>query len=261
MSQNAYILLHGLFFLEYQGSTLVVTTPTVMDHDCRVGNPEDDARLKPAPQYPNNVFHWENTTLSGGSAVVFPDELFSFSKNEAGTGDITDDATQFRFRLVLPRPLEIIALRQGDRSDFPAKSGSVWTSIINHSKSLNLGLVMCLRFRGTFDPQFSTTNRCHFYAESDCPTNLDHTNDAYASAAKMFSKTFDLKIDPDPNPLPPRIPPLSPAVEDLALGDLQNRDEDEFALFEFFAQDAGIHCPLTLSVNVANCGQFGVLNP
>lgn len=262
MGQNAYILLHGLFFLEYKGPVLFVTAPTVMDHDYRIGNPEDGANLKATPPLPNNIVHWENTTLKGGSAVGFPEELFCFSKKEANTGDITDDQSKFTFRLVLPRPIEIIALRQGDRSDFPAKPGNIWTSIVNHSKSLrslDLGLVMCLRYQGTFDPLFSTTNRCHIYAECDCPADLNHTNDAYASAAKMFSGNFDLQVDPNPITFPPSISPLSPAIENLNLSELQNRDQDEFALTEFFRQAAGINCPLTLSVNVANCGQFGVL--
>jgi hypothetical protein len=271
---NIYILLHGLFFLEYKPDDLLYVTapfipsqtsppPPLMGHDYRIGNPEDGPSLQKVP--PNAVLYWTGK-LKGTPRNDFPDQMLQFHKGEAGTGDISDDPTQFAFRLILPSPDNIFPLRKGQRSDLPViKTGSVWSNITKHFPSEpHMALVTCLQYHGDSEPSGSNTNRCHFYAEGDCPEDVPHANHAYDEAKRIFSVGFDLKLKQGSG-TPTTVPVLPPAVEDARLTDLKGRDQDEFSLADFFANASGIKCPPPShspleGVNVANCGQFGVLS-
>ena len=265
---NTYILLHGLFFLEYKSNDILYVTapfvppqsfppPPLVGHDYRIGNPEDGAGLHRVP--PNTVLHWTQK-LRGRPKNDFPDDMLQFRKGESGTGDITDDPTRFAFRLVLPCPFDIFALRRGNRSDLPVDASSkVWSSITAHASSSLMALVTCLHYEADSEPSGSNTNRCHFYAESDCPEDVPHANHAYGETSKMFSKGFDLRLKKGSS-TPTTVRVLPPAVDDPRLVDLQGRDQDEASLAELLP--GTVKCPPPQfpaeGINVANCGQLGV---
>lgn len=259
MIVNIYVLLHGLLFMEYKDDLLYITAPYVparlaplpplMAHNYRFGNPEDGSNLRKIPQ--NSIFDWRYQ-LTGDKAKEFPREILQFSKKDAETGDIWDDRMKFAFRLILPAPFEIVPLRKGDRYEFPVYTDrKVWSSIAKHG-SPKMALVTCLHYQGESDPSGSNTNRCHFYAECDRLEDVRHTNYAYDNTKTMFTKGFDLQLHEDATNLP-LVSAVPPALDDPKLTDLENRDKDEYSLAE-------LPKPAT-AVNVANCGQFGVLNP
>lgn len=263
---NIYILLQGLFFLEYKSNPnrLFVTAPIITGsglrgHAYRMGNPDNVANLAKIP--PNTVIDWSGQ-LQGGWRNSFPSEMHQFYKIESGTGDITDDATQFAFRLILQYPVEIYALRKGDRTKMRFIPGVLQSSIDHHSSPFSISLVTCLEYQGLSDPSGSGTNRCHFYAESYCAEDVSHVNSAYMQCGRLFSGGFNLQLDEDWGD-PPKISAKGPAEDDPRLADLKGRDCDEDDLSEFFALATNIKCPPphVAGVNVANCGQFGVLNP
>jgi hypothetical protein len=264
---NIYILLQGLFFFEYKSnpSCLYVTTPVVKGtvstrHDYRYGNPEDKGKLKQIDMH--KVFDWRKDLKGNPDYKSFP-SLLQFSKTEAKTGNITDNCSEFAFRLILPRPWMIYPLRKGNRSDFrPNVSKYVWKSINNHSDLSFIPLMTCLEYQGNYEPSGSGTNRCHIYAESDCAEDVADANRAYGQCGKpFFTGGFDFRLD-ESFGTPPPVKAKAPAADDGRLTDLRRRDKaDEYGLSEFFAKAKRIGCPRhpIVSVNVANCGQFGVL--
>jgi hypothetical protein len=242
--EYSHILLHGLIFLEYQDDHLVITVPDVSQHSYEIGIPDSDHDRKEAPAKPSNLLDW-TSSLRGGAIKTFPREIGQFSKSTTGVGDLT---TNFRFKLVLPLPIEVIPLRLGRLADFPARAtGNVWKSMQKQCGP-DLALVTCLRYTGKVDPNWSKTNRCHFYAEPKKCLALEHMNEAFRACQQAFQNpsAFDLQIDPHTD-----VPPTKP--QDPGQPGYLSQS-DELCLAEL-AKDDSCKGP-----NVANCGQFGI-NP
>lgn len=286
---KVFILLNGFFFLEYQQNKFVVTAPEIDDHDYQIGTPDNggiDLQKVPGP---NNLLDLSDPSfgLVGDSSCTprFPPELLQFSKGETGVGDLNGT---FHFRRILPCPLDIIPLRKGNRSDFPALAGNIKQNIDNHATAQSakqISLVTCLVYNGTTNKICSGTKRCHFYAEPDCELGLDHLNHALGQAKLLFAHQdkFDLQFDTTKRP--PLVKAQPPASEDNRAADLRDIN-DEIPLSDII--NVCINSPMEsqrtrpgtqransapkddstvpdvtqiTAVNVANCGQYGVTSP
>lgn len=270
---NVFILLHGLFFLEYQGGKLVVTAPEVADHDYQMGTPDNDGKdLQPLPSTPQDFSDPAMGLTGASNATQFPPELLQFSKKDTGVGNLTGP---FRFRCTLPSPLQIVPLRNGPRSDLHCTPGNVLSSINKH-QGARIGIVTCLVYTGSVAKIHPTsTDRCHFYAEPDFEPNLEHTNHALSEARLLFAngKNFDLQLDTSVLtqnlPLVPAVPPsrddprvsLSGAFEEDPLFAIRSLGATPQAVTPRAKRVAQPLSQNPESVNVANCGQYGVTSP
>jgi hypothetical protein len=271
---QVFILLHGLFFLEYKGNNLVVTAPQVVDHDYQIGTPDNDGSdLQPIQGQTSLDFSDPKMGLVGDKAFTrrFPPELLQFSKKETGVGDLTGP---FRFRCVLPCPLDIVPLRNGPRSDFRCVPGGIFLSMNKHPGE-QISIVTCLVYTGSIAKIHPTsTNRCHFYAEPDFATGIEHTNQALAEAKLVFAHwdKFDLQLDttklsPEALHTVPARPPIKDSPRVPLSGDFE--EDPLFAIrnprpnSQGGTTQPGVGSSTTVAqtVNVANCGQYGVTSP
>jgi hypothetical protein len=252
---DIYLFLHGFFFLEYQGNRLIITAPAVDDHDYKIGQP-DKKLLKDVP--PNTTFDWTGD-LTGDdqcSAKAFPKQILQFSKGDTGIGDSTGS---FHFKLILPCPLHIYSLRLGKAKDFPGRDGHVWNSIQKHLTD-KIALVTCLQFQGTVDSYWpsssSTPYRCHVYAEPHCKTDLEHTRHALIDCRRLFANPTLFDLDIDVGAMLDPVYATDPHNDDPGLTGFSASDENNLA--EVLQSN---ECHDKRAVNVANCGQYGIVNP
>jgi hypothetical protein len=157
------ILLHGLFFMDFQTDSLVVSTPDVMGHMVMVG-------CKGLISDLTHDVDWSDPQgpLVPGTATSFAGipQIPQFSKNVVGhlTGP-------YKARIALPFPdkSNIIPLRLGRLSDFKYRnvgSGGIGDQIIAHcgaNGNKDLALITCLRYERNAPPTGQTLTYS-FYA-------------------------------------------------------------------------------------------------
>ena len=253
---DIYLFLHGFFFMEFQGNQLIITAPEVGDHDYRIGQP-DKALLKPVPS--NTTLDWTGT-LTGDNLCTsrgFAIETLQFSKAITGVGDLKG---AFHFRVILPCPFAFYPLRKGPAGEFPGK-GNVWNDIYSRLKgsgSKDIALVTCLKYQGSIDPYWprsSSPYRYHLYAEPDCKLELEHTRHALSESKQLFANSGAFDLDIDVNSTLTRVDAKKP--DDEYPGTLSGfSTDDEKNLAEVLNAS---YCAQR-AVNVANCGQYGILN-
>src|SRR6267154_6213537 len=153
MANNANILLHGLFFLQYQGSNLIVMTP---DHNMHVFVQRFQGGQKPFPSLPLEPSF--GNLVPNGSKVAFPSDMPQFDKNETSVGDLVFIQTpkkNYRCRMALPFPLDIVMIRStGFITNFqPDPASKIGQSILRHTGP-GMGIVTLLHYE-TPDPGFT----------------------------------------------------------------------------------------------------------
>jgi len=239
------ILLHGLFFMDFQTDGLVISTPDVMGHMIKTGCKGLISDLTHDVDWVVN-----NRPLKPGTMRSFSGrpQIFQFAKSTVGylTGP-------YKARIALPFPAEIIPLRLGQLSDFKYKnagSGGIGDQIYQNcnaaGKNKDIALITCLRYeRNVLQPNGKTITYS-FYAEHLMPSGQD-TNDALFSSQVLFEHraAFDLQIDEKAT-----APDVNPQDEpSYAI-----TKEDEYTLLEIQANRAATRGP-----SVMNCMQFGLI--
>jgi len=209
MANQANILLHGLFFLQYQGDQLIVLAPYHKKHEFKKRPQHQQPPLDPL----NDEEAFANL-IPHNIKQAFPPSMPQFDKNETGVGDLVPKQKpekNYRCQMVLPWPLDIDVIRtRGRMRDLkPMLTSRVGDNILKYSGP-GLGLVTVLHYE-TPDPGFTIS--C--FAEHMKPANTNEVNDALKDAGKLFANEskFDLRlrevnrpiICPDPDPLPPKI--------------------------------------------------------
>lgn len=235
------VLLHGLFFMEFQTTNLVITSPNVDMHLYRSiinGLPAD---------LPHDMDWVSQNPLRTGLDNSFSNhrQIPQFSKDRVGRL-----IGPYRFRLVLPAPDEIIPLRLGKLADFyPVAKSAVGADIKNYcsqSGNTDLAVVTCLQYERNAAGSGITTNYS-FYAEHLDPT-MDDVNNAYLQAQQLFENPgrFDLQLDT--SHAPKCVLPVADPSDDIT-------EQDEYSLLEL---KVGGPCPKE-AASVANCIQFGLV--
>src|SRR5437016_2832924 len=82
-SQDVYVFLSGLSFLEYYGNTLLITTPPVQSHEHWIGNPN---QLENLTRWTKDI-DWSQV-LAGGKIRAFPPEILQFSRRATKVGTL-----------------------------------------------------------------------------------------------------------------------------------------------------------------------------
>lgn len=248
------ILLHGLFFMEFKpqsnADTLVITAPDIKEHKhCMLHNGlfmefplekpfQMDLRTQLTDLVPGKIDSFEH----------YP-AIPQFSKTQAKVGELVGQ--NYRLRIVLPLPQEIVPLRCGSLMDFGgAAEGQVKESIMSEcGKGGNnqFALVTCLRYlksHANASPPGSTHS---FYAEHMQVPDPQQTNQAYKTAGQLFShpENFDLRLRVTPPPSLPRVP------RDFHPGFGVSSD-DEISLPERWEK------PSNALVDVGSCIQLGL---
>jgi hypothetical protein len=190
------IFLHGMMLLHFDDvrSRLLVTAPEVPHHDyyfmsLRPGEDVSKERLEPMVHH----LDWTRGALVPGRQTSFPKTIMQFSTNDADVGAIKD--ADYRFRIVLPLPTEIIGVRIGKIDGAKLElDGNVGEHMHKSMRENGFALVTCLQYRNSG----SKFDRHHVYAEpTRCDLNpKDHTNKALDAAGNLFEKPkgFDVRI-------------------------------------------------------------------
>jgi hypothetical protein len=254
------ILLHGLFFMEFNSSNLIVKAPRIDMHRYFIGNQGFLTEIpSSADPFDLDLSPSSSSGLQPGSINTFANHLSipQFSKSATGVGDLT---SSHRFSIKLPFPADIIPLRIGSLIDFKnavVTSGTVAKNIINScgtGGNDDFSLLTCLRYLK--EPSFGSPPVVthSFYAEHPYfPKTPGELNMTYIQAREMWQNKdeFDLQLT-----MGTIFPPLSPVCPPVHPGYGISSD-DENTLAELLLNSP---CSASRGTDVANCVQFGI-NP
>jgi hypothetical protein len=247
------IVLHGFFFMEFQGNNLLVASPP---HDKHQFYYQDAGG---ALQKLSGLIDLTGP-LQSGRKTKFPNTILQFSRKDIKLTrpSFIDNGQPDRYAclLRLPWPEDIVALRRGAVADLNPQSGNVASSI-KRLCALNVATVTRLKYFAKSSPPFTTRN---YFAEHCHMPKACEVNAAFDSARNVFGKEFDLTISGvDCISLPPDKPGDLP--DEMSL-------DDERALEEV-APCPEEKCPpppcpvgkvCLTSVEVATCPTFGVIS-
>lgn len=260
------ILLHGLFFLEFQNSMLVVVSPDHNGHCYRFRDHGDP--LGPLPT-PNPVIDL-NGKLDGGSTIPpYPAEMLQYKAADVTTRKpYIDLAKHYGLVLKLPYPQHIYTLRAGNGGDFhPDPSKNIYKAM-KPFLGARIGTITWLQYGPKLNPGFLTRT---FYAEHGS-VNVPYTavNLAFGAAQNVFSD-FDLLLTADANSIVRRddqsqLPTEIHPDDERALAEMTRNNCFVAALSKSAtpaqkspAQSKGGAVPLP-AVEVATCPQFGIIS-
>ena len=199
----AHVLLHGLFFMEYQKDCFAVASPKHDPHCFFYFDHNTPASAtNPTAIPPKQV--WDLTTgdlVPGPAPVVgadpFPPEILHFSKadlNHSGNFIDLSNPSNYACAIKLPFPKYIIALRCGSFADFhpdmTTSTTNVANSIYKHCGG-RVALIAWLYYEtATPTPSFQVRS---LHAEHGRLPSLNDVNCALRDAQTAFSD-FDLRI-------------------------------------------------------------------
>lgn len=263
MANNANILLHGLFVLQYQGNKLIAMTPNFNHHQFLVRQQGQQGTdhgpfPNPFPQVPQDL----NFTHLAGNTVKqsFPSSMPQFSKTTTGVGDLFANpglAKNYRCRIEFNLPIDIMILRsRGNLSDYHSDPNSIVGQDIHSKSGPSLGLITLLHYE-TSGPSFTTS----IFAEHRTPPfPATMMNPALTAARAMFtngggSPGFDLQLVDCPTCNVPTICPDNPVPPKAQGFGVQQDDEHSFG--EIYDKQ---NCAKPGGTDVANCVQFGLLD-
>jgi hypothetical protein len=275
---QTYLLLHGMFFMEFQGDTLCVVTPnkptppTGNDHEfyqrphggmladlyrdidwtqgqIKAG-PLKNSFPPETPQFPASIL------LQGG-----PDKPILPAK---GSGT-------YRCRMVLPTPKRILGYRS-DTKNYFRPTGNTGQSILD-STGTRLGTITCLQY----DPGNVSPFVLNYYAEHPDTAVTDDVNAALRTGKDVCGPNFDLQIksgwvfssnrDPE-NSLPAGVSQddeqtLEEVIDSFALyrnllNDQAKKSFDSLKTAHSHQED---QIQKTKAADIASCPQFGINHP
>jgi len=248
-----YLLLHGMFFMEFYDGLLYICTPK---HNCHkffknihTPNPTGLQALEP------DIDWSENNTLKQGKTNSFPTEILQFSAkllNLRGL-PVLPTATNYACKMVLPAPKHIFGYRTDAKENFTPSSGKI-ADDIQDSIGPQIATITCLQYEpGPSGPFIES-----FYASHDHPPNGSEIDDALIAAKDICGQNFDLQFDPN------AIPVTAAKMDHQASLPATVDPNDEKDIDELQPQGPSCHPPKpgsdvgTTSVDVASCPQFGI---
>jgi hypothetical protein len=246
-----YLLLHGMFFMEFYDGLLYICTPK---YDCHKFQKKIHAPNPTPFQSLESEINWskDNSMVTPGKANSFPPEILQFSVKTLDTNGlpILPGTKNYACKMVLHPPKHIFGYRTDGKDKFHPLAGKI-ADDISDATGPRIATITCLQY----DPGTSGAFIESFYAEHDhLPRSLE-VNGALEAAKSICGNNFDLKFDPnncnpnvakkdEPGSLPPGIDPAY---------------ETEIN------EKPGPPCPpprpgtvVATNVDVASCPQFGI---
>jgi hypothetical protein len=266
------ILLHGLFFLEFQNNILVVVSPDHNGHCYRFRDHGGPLGPLPSPQPVIDL----TTQLDGGNTIPpYPAEMLQYK-----AADVTARkpyialAKHYGLVLKLPYPQHIYTLRTGNGGDFhPDPSTNIYKAM-KPSLGARIGTITWLQYGPRLNPGFVTRT---FYAEHGS-LNVPYTavNLAFGAAQNVFSD-FDLLLTADANSIvgrddPSQLPTEIHPDDERALAEMTRNNCLVAALSKNATPDQRVSKGkkstarsqgggvLQAAVEVATCPQFGIIS-
>jgi hypothetical protein len=248
------VLLHGLYFMEFNSNNLIAKAPAIGMH-CYASGASGCIIEIPKEYKPYQIdLTTEIAGLVPGKKNDFSEfpQIPQFSKSGPnGVGDLTEAQ---QVALILPYPADIIPLRCAHIDDFKAiaQDGEIKNRIVDACTNNNndrLSLVTCLRYlkqRENGSPPAATYS---FYAEHRMIPTIGQMNCTYCEAKALFNNgdNFDLQLHlPSTTKEPVAIPPDPHPGYGISA-------DDELSLAEFMGPVNS-----TEAIHVANCVQFAV---
>lgn len=261
------VLLHGLFFLEFQNGMLIAASPEYTGHCVRYRDHGDP--LGPLPTPPTPIVDLNGKLTAAASPPPFAPELLQFKASDiTKRTPFIDLAKKYAFLLKLPYPQRIFALRSGSASDFHPDPTKNVTGALKKSLGAKVGIIAWLQYAQS--PRAGFITRSYFAEHGSLSVPYQEVNRAFGAARKVFPE-FDLQLAnganatiarDQQNQLPPEISP----DDERALGEMTTNNCT--ALNASAASIAAQHAPKksgnadqrkAVSVEVATCPQFGIL--
>lgn len=205
-NSSANVLLHGLFFMEFQDNDLIVAAPFYDPHRYFYRDHQNPKSLVCVNADLGDFTDGPGSPLP--DVDPFPSEILHFSKSDLGLqpgSNYIDVNKTYGCLLKLPAPKHIVALRCGDYDDFASISinGNVRSSIDKRCGP-RLALITWLYYDS---PSSKMNFKTRSYYAEHCNQVLDpvEVNNTLQAATNVFP-TFDLRVsdlshkqvDPDP---------------------------------------------------------------
>ena len=185
------ILLHGFFFMEFQGDMLLIAAPTHQPHQFLFRDSGGPLQQLSGPIDLRNVLQQDAKTTT---TTTFPSSILQFSRNDMKLSRPffidNNQPAQYACLLRLPKPHKIVPLRRGSVTDLNPTPGNVTTSI-NRLCNAKEATVTRLKYFPKMSAPFKTRS---FYAEHCHQPRACEVNDAFDSARRVFGSEFDLTI-------------------------------------------------------------------
>jgi hypothetical protein len=255
--QKVYILLHGMFFMEYDGDKFIVATPNCEGHRFYTrfhgqGLQDMDTDI--------NLY---NNVIGGPKPLPFEGILQLSRKADLNIDDgpVLSRASMYRCKMILPYPEKIITMRSGLASDFHPK-GNIFAKSKRNIPS-EIATITCLVYSAGSDDAYTQS----YYAEHPHRPSLSEINMALVAAQDLCGDSFNLQIaSPSSTPC---IPPSDSKLPGVS-------QDDEYELDELFPgkpcaaskssssmpahknAKKSIGNPDLLHLDVASCPQFAI---
>lgn len=272
---NTYILLHGMFFMAFEGNNLVVATPQHLPHHFQTRDHGGPLQTLPAGDI--NL-----TSLEGGAVQCFPSDVIQFSASSMQrVKPVLSSATKFQTRITLPFPKAIFAYRTDTADHFLGDPGKNVTQSILSFAGPRLGTITCLEYGPGSNPFVRS-----YYAEHPTRVGSTEVNLAFDAARDQgfCGPGFDLTILPGYVPDPYRDPDASlpPGVlgdDEASLEEISATTSLYRPMFETHSRATNMQAPrvaihpdtqntagrnaerqhrVPFNVDVASCPQLGI---
>lgn len=246
---SVYILLHGMFFMEFSGGNpqqLYVVSPNHSPHHFCVA--QSGGALQKIGRDINLV-----AKLKQGSTVSFPPAVPQFSKSLIGSsGPVA--ATNYRCKMILPAPKNIFGLRTDTKNNFlPVPTSNVGQAILN-STGRQLATITCLEY----DPGSDGAYVENYYAEHKWRPSPHDANAALVAAKDICGSNFDLQFVEKPGTSFPPAPLDPPGNLPSGVTQADEKELDDLLAGGKLACDELALTFHTQSADVASCPQFGI---
>lgn len=199
---DTYLLFHGMFFFEFDGTNLWIATPQHGAH--QFYKRRHLQGFDPLQQGVDITFTTAEVG-TGGKANSFPTEMLQFPKAILNKGNsVLSAVTSHYSRMKLPLPTNIFAYRTDVKSHFhpDTTKNSELVKAVLATAGPRVATITCLEYSkasGVTSPFVAS-----FYAEHcEPPTNKQDVNNALKAAAVpgFLGSNFDLQMSALPNQL------------------------------------------------------------
>jgi len=251
---STFILLHGMFFMEFYKDQLYVATP---DHKetCDQNGHHFCVRRSGGQLQPMGTKIDLYSSLGHGTKNSFPSEILQFSKSLVDSGP--RKTNKYRCKMILPLPKNIFAYRTDTKDKFNPVNGSSIGQAILAATGPRLATITCLEFTPGKEGPYTES----YYAEHKGRPNAGDVNAALLAAKDICGNKFNLQLTPLPNVPPPTAPdPIGSFPDGVSQDD--EKELGELLTGTMLACDEK-PCPAkahTEAIDVASCPQFGI-NP
>lgn len=250
--QSTFVLLHGMWFMEFYDGLLYICTPK---HNCHKFRKNTHKPNPTGLQALESDIDWsENNTVKPGKTNSFPTEILQFSAkllNSKGL-PVLPAATSYACKMMLPAPKHIFGYRTDIKKNFTPIAGKI-ADDIQDSIGPRIATITCLQYEpGPSGPFIES-----FYASHDHSPNGTEIDEALVAARDICGQNFDLQFDPNSVPVAPA------TIDDSASLPSAVDKDDEKDIDELQPPGPPCHPPKpgtvgVQNVDVASCPQLGI---